>query len=198
LTLELKNEAAIEDALRLAAANAATAAAIAANTVATLPNQPDPNIVVPREGGVSVASGVTVRWTGGSLTRPRRTPREPYAFRPQDVKGCGKTRQMLVSPVEKIFRLGIPMTETKSHKSSIVNAFRPQDVKGCGKTRQMLVSPVEKIFRLGIPMTETKSHKSSIVSLFNWVGHIRHEYCHLDHGKSHYTVATSQSAESVW
>jgi hypothetical protein len=121
---KLKNAAAVEDALRLAAANAAAAAAIAASAVpAALPNQPDPNVVVPRVGGVSVVSGVTVPWTGGSRTRPRTAPRGPYAYRPQDVKGRGKTRQMLVSPVDKIFRLGVPMTEAKSHKSSVVSLF---------------------------------------------------------------------------
>jgi hypothetical protein len=73
---------------------AEVAAAVAASQVPD-PTQPDPNVVVPRVGGVMVVSGVTVPWTGGSLTNPRATPRGPYAYRPQDVKGRGKTRPLL-------------------------------------------------------------------------------------------------------
>jgi hypothetical protein len=85
------------------------------------PTQPDPNVVVPRVGGVTVVNGVTVPWTGGNMTYRRTMACGPYAYRPQDIKGRGKARQILTTPIDKIFRLGIPMGD--SHKSSVVNLF---------------------------------------------------------------------------
>jgi hypothetical protein len=107
--------------LRNEAAAAANVAAAFAMAQVQDPTQPDPNVVVPRVGGVTVVKGVTVPWTGGNITHPRMTARGPYAYRPQDVKGRGKTRQILTTPIDKIFRLGVPMAE--AHKPSVVNLF---------------------------------------------------------------------------